>query len=60
MNRLILPLISVAIFAIAGIAAYFWTSETSAKVIAYDEMRKNINKVEHYSKLLKFELLKNS
>ena len=58
MNRLILPLISVAVFAIAGIAAYFSTSETSAKVIAYDEMRKNVNKVEHYSKLLKFELLK--
>ena len=58
MIRLVLPLISVPVIAIAGVAAYFSTSETGAKVSAYEEMRNNVSKVEHYSKLLKFELLK--
>jgi signal transduction histidine kinase len=58
MNRTVLSLISVPVFAIAGVAAYLWTNETGAKVGAYAEMRTNINKVEYYSKLLKLELLK--
>jgi hypothetical protein len=34
MIRFVVPLVSVPIFAIGGVAAYFWMKETGAKVSA--------------------------
>jgi signal transduction histidine kinase len=58
MIRIGLPLISFAAITVAGAAAYLWTNESGAKISAYEEMRKNIDQVENFSKLFNVELLK--
>ena len=58
MSRIMFALLSFWLLIVGGVVAYFWTSESGAKIAAYEELRKTVSKIEHFSRLSKLELLK--